>query len=73
MPQSNGTYSIVEVGNSCNHESEPFEYLAGIESENNGLKLSVFPNPTQNGNLNIAISSDSTHPVEITLTRGSLE
>jgi hypothetical protein len=68
-PEASGSYTIAELDASCNIESDPYAYLVtGNESESlHGFALSVYPNPAKNGNINITITSHSTHPIEVKL------
>jgi fibronectin type 3 domain-containing protein/predicted esterase len=69
LPETSGSYSIAELGLSCKTESDPYEYLVtGNESENiHGFVLSVYPNPTKNGNINVSITSQCSKVVEVKL------
>ena len=69
-PTQSGHYSVRATSTYCTKESSPIEYLVtGIEDTTNGsFAISVYPNPSETGEITITGASSSTSQLQLQIT-----
>ena len=69
-PTQSGHYSVRATSTYCTKESSPIEYLVtGIEDTTNGsFAISVYPNPSETGEITITGTSSSTSQLQLQIT-----